>query len=218
MKKDLAKAALAALMISASLPAIAQAEQNSQEVFLAMAGCGATEPRKEIADNSSDKNLYDARTNSYQMNSNNNYGNSSANPAPVTSEATNRMNSEWNTASGTKEAGNANRQSSETPSSKTGSFNEKDNPVSSQAGIQNSSASPSYNTAGDKNYSRSSSSNTMSEDQLVNSLNRETRAIYNNLNLQGKALALQLASQDNYADKNLAVKEAQRRTSGTATR
>jgi len=57
----------------------------------------------------------------------------------------------------------------------------------------------------------SNPSNTMTESQLLNSLNPQGKAIYASLNPEGKTLALQLASQDSYKDKNLAVKEAQRR-------
>lgn len=55
------------------------------------------------------------------------------------------------------------------------------------------------------------SSATLTEDQLLGMLSPQGRAIYLNLNPEAKALAIQLASQDSYRDKNLAVKEAQRR-------
>ena len=51
----------------------------------------------------------------------------------------------------------------------------------------------------------------MNETQLLGMLNPQTQNIYLSLDPEGKALALQLASQDSYRDKNLAVKEAQRR-------
>ncbi len=57
-----------------------------------------------------------------------------------------------------------------------------------------------------------SPSGTLTESQLFSVLNAESRNIYFNLNPERKALAIQLASQNSYQDKNLAVKEAQRRT------
>jgi hypothetical protein len=87
----------------------------------------------------------------------------------------------------------------------------------SQTGTQyqsNANGYHSYNNAEEVDYNHATSavSNTISEEQLVSSLNSETRKIYDSLSTQGKALAIQLASQDNYRDKNLAVKEAQKRT------
>lgn len=52
---------------------------------------------------------------------------------------------------------------------------------------------------------------TLTEAQLMGMLNDQTRNIYLSLDPEGKALAIQLASQESYKDKNLAVKEAQRR-------
>jgi len=73
-----------------------------------------------------------------------------------------------------------------------------------------------YNTTTDSDYNRpaattSHSSATLTEAQLIGMLNPQGEAIYLSLDAQGKALAIQLASQDSYRDKNLAVKEAQRR-------
>jgi hypothetical protein len=52
---------------------------------------------------------------------------------------------------------------------------------------------------------------TLTEAQLLGMLNPQGKAIYQSLDPETKALAIQLASQDSYRDKNLAVKEAQRR-------
>lgn len=73
-----------------------------------------------------------------------------------------------------------------------------------------------YNTSSDYDYNRgaattSTSSVTLTEAQLLGMLNPQARAIYLSLDPEGKALAIQLASQDSYRDKNLAIKEAQRR-------
>ncbi len=51
----------------------------------------------------------------------------------------------------------------------------------------------------------------MTDSQLLGQLNPQGKGIFMSLDPEGKALAIQLASQDTYKDKNLAVKEAQRR-------
>jgi hypothetical protein len=73
-----------------------------------------------------------------------------------------------------------------------------------------------YLTTTDYDFNRaavttSTSTATLTEAQLLGMLTSQGRAIYLNLDPEGKALAIQLASQDSYRDKNLAVKEAQRR-------
>lgn len=75
-----------------------------------------------------------------------------------------------------------------------------------------------YNTTTDYDYNRASvttatSNTTLTEAQLLGQLNSQGRTIYLNLDPEGKSLAIQLASQDSYRDKNLAVREAQRRMS-----
>ncbi|WP_068471315.1 hypothetical protein [Candidatus Protochlamydia phocaeensis] len=73
-----------------------------------------------------------------------------------------------------------------------------------------------YNTSGEYDYNRTNvgdvpASETLTEADLLGMLSPQGRAIYMSLDAEGKALALQLASQETYRDKNLAVKEAQRR-------
>lgn len=73
-----------------------------------------------------------------------------------------------------------------------------------------------YNTVNDYDFNRagtttSMSSSTLNEAQLIGMLNPQSRAIYLSLDPEAKSLAIQLASQDSYRDKNLAVREAQRR-------
>jgi hypothetical protein len=79
-----------------------------------------------------------------------------------------------------------------------------------------SNSNQGYHATTDDNLNRAAvttlnSSATLTEAQLLGMLTSQGRAIYLNLNPEGKALAIQLASQDSYRDKNLAVKEAQRR-------
>ena len=61
-------------------------------------------------------------------------------------------------------------------------------------------------------------STTLTDAQLLGMLNDQGRKIFMSLDAEGKALAVQLASQDLYKDKNLAVKEAQRRMSEKQTK
>gem|GEM_PF-5885353 len=75
-----------------------------------------------------------------------------------------------------------------------------------------------YNTATDYDYNRAAvttsiSSATLTEPQLLGMLSDEGKAIYFSLDPEAKGLAIQVASQDSYRDKNLAVREVQRRMS-----
>lgn len=56
-----------------------------------------------------------------------------------------------------------------------------------------------------------SSNLTFTEPQLMTVISPQERALYFGLDSEGKALALQLASQGGYQNKGLAIKEAQRR-------
>lgn len=164
-KKDLAKIALAALILASANPVDGQAHQDSEVAgtFLA-AGCPAhgcpqkTPPsNKVIADTATDSgDTYQTRSSTYQMKS------SSNNPSDAT--------------------GN--------PSTRNSSSNDGD---------------------GGSTDRESGSSETLTEAQLLSKLSAQGKAIYQSLDSEGKALAIQLASQDSYQDKNLAIKEAQRR-------
>lgn len=73
----------------------------------------------------------------------------------------------------------------------------------------NQYGAPVGNQVNDPNFNRAArTSVSISEAQLMPMLNPQTRALYQNLDTQGKALALQLASQSTYTDKNQAVMEA----------
>lgn len=90
---------------------------------------------------------------------------------------------------------------------------EGSNPEEMKGGMNNFNRA--YNTTTDYDYNRKTISTTaaatLTEAQLLGMLNTQTRNIYLNLDHEGKSLAIQLASQDSYKDKNLAIKEAQRR-------
>ena len=70
-------------------------------------------------------------------------------------------------------------------------------------------APPAYNYS-PQGYIQSSQP-LVSEAQLLQMLNPQTRALYLSLTPQAKALALQIASQPTYSNKNMAVREAARR-------
>jgi hypothetical protein len=74
----------------------------------------------------------------------------------------------------------------------------------------NTANSSSDNSDSNQTATMNTSAN-LTEAQLLGMLSPQGRAIYQSLDPEGKALAIQLASQDSYRDKNLAVKEAQRR-------
>ncbi len=70
-----------------------------------------------------------------------------------------------------------------------------------------------YNTVSDYDFNRTAmttvtSSGTLTEVQLLSMLSPQGRSLYLNLDPEAKALAIQLASQDSYRNKNLAIKEA----------
>jgi hypothetical protein len=82
------------------------------------------------------------------------------------------------------------------------------------AAKDSSSTANSSSYYNDSNQAATSTSNTsanLTEAQLQDMLSPQGKAIYQSLDPEGKALAIQLAGQDSYRDKNLAVKEAQRR-------
>ncbi len=141
-KKDLAKIALAALVLISANPVNGQADQNPEAagIFLAT-GCPAHGCPSKSSGSSSKNDVADNATGS----SDTNY----------------KRNSSYQTSS---------------------------------AGVTNSTSSA-----------------TLTETQLLDVLSPQGKAIYLSLDPEGKSLAIQLASQDSYQDKNLAVKDAQRR-------
>jgi hypothetical protein len=93
-------------------------------------------------------------------------------------------------------------------------YDTKSSPYKEYGGMTNLNRD--YNTVSDYDYNRaavttSTSPFTLTETQLLGLLNDRGRQIYLNLDPVGKALAIQLASEESYRDKNLAIREAQRR-------
>lgn len=195
--KKLAKLALTGLLLASAAPALAVQElQNVDVSSILVASCGASScnaNRKVSYNDSSNANSYNARTNTYQAdNTPNQYGSTTSSYDSGTNYNTNRG---YNTSP------------TYTDSSRTYTTDED----------ANTNMNRNYNTASDYDYNRSGngtaamSSATISEGELMKQLNAQGKAIYNSLDTEGRALALQLASQDSYKDKNQAVKEAQRR-------
>ncbi len=80
----------------------------------------------------------------------------------------------------------------------------------------NTNMNRNYNTASDYDYNRPLPTTTavggrMTEGQLWSALSPQARDMYLKLDPEWRAKALDLASQDSYRDKDLAIKEAQRR-------
>ncbi len=212
-KKDLAKIALAAFILAATTPLSTQALDDSQEIFLAVAGCPAhgcpaeTPKKGVIADNSQSNDAYNARRNSYQTegtySTQSNSGSSAINTTPGSRGGNDADN--YSSPLGGY-GGKVNDHNGAQPA-----LGSSHNP-SEDYGVNNSS-NRQYHLSSD-DYERSAvttSSATLTEAQLLGMLTPQGRAIYLSLDPEGKALAIQLASQETYRDKNLAVKESQRR-------
>lgn len=73
------------------------------------------------------------------------------------------------------------------------------------------------NTNANRSSWWSSSTTTISETELLKQLSPQGRAIYQSLDTEGKKEAQRLAAQENFKDKDSAVREAQRRTSENRT-
>lgn len=237
-KRKLAEIALTALVLASSSSVLATDAINSTTnagTFLA-AGCAGGHCNSKISDNSTNSNPYNARTNRYQASScsagknSPNYTQSSCSsskpsyaqsscssskPAYTQSSCSNtqRNASTASTYDANGSSFNTNRGYNTAPNA-----NDTYRTYSSDSEVQaNTNMNRNYNTAGDYDYQRtgtgqsSMSPTTMNEADLAKQLNAQGRAIWNSLDPEGKALALQLASQESYRDKNLAVKEAQRR-------
>jgi hypothetical protein len=100
----------------------------------------------------------------------------------------------------------------------TSTYTTPNNNQSRWSNNPNNNATSTWSSSNDMNSSdynnqqnTMTSSGSLTEAQLLAQLNPQGKAIYQSLNTRGQALARQLASQDSYRDKNLAVKEAQRR-------
>lgn len=165
-KADLAKIALAALILASTTPVNAQADMQANGIFLAGGGCAAhgCPGAKNSSSNSTHSDNYGSNNESNSNGSQNYY-------QPQDSYVR--------------------------PDNRPNEFNRSFNQAAFNDFNQVATATP--------------SSTQMTEAQLLVALNAQGRAIYLSLDSEGKALALQMANQDSYRDKNLAVKEAQRR-------
>lgn len=182
-KKDLAKIALAALIFASASPMAVQADSNFEVGTFLAAGCGA-HGCKSVADNSPNKDMYNTHNNSYKMN---------------TQPSEQGM---------TQSYSNPNYPNSMKNATDSGS-SPSNYPEGMPAPNHEFRSAPEYNYQ--RSNATSSLNQTLTEAQLLGMLNPQARGLYLSLDPEGKALAIQLASQDSYQDKNLAIKEAQRR-------
>lgn len=231
--KNLSKAAFAALLIASNMPVDGQVEAAGiQETYLAAGGCGSCGSgggrRSEIADNATSSDMYNARMNSYQTspNSSNSYS-ATGNAAPsMQGNAGNANSNTWknngnagNASAGTwRASGNAN------PANRTNEWNATRSTQGSWSNSSSATGQPAYDIdvevqrSGPKyteEYSRTATqmgNETITEEELLVKLNPQGRADYMSMDAKGKATALQLASQNSFQDKNMAVKEAKKRS------
>lgn len=218
-KRQLAQLAMAAVIVASSTPANVQAIEESKETLTFLAahscgggGCGAK--KSDVSYNS------DSRYNYYQGSQSGCGG--KRNPVSYNAPSANQYN--------TYQSDNYSSSSSYTPSYtpsdsmndpsrgayNTGSYNTNRN-YNTDPSYSATTQNP-YNTnmqnqsmTSDYQYGRSSGMTTLTEAELLQQLSPQGKAIYNSLDAEGKAMALQLASQDTYRDKNVAVKEALKR-------
>jgi hypothetical protein len=170
---------------------------------------GSTSP-SNISDTSSQYNTnrsYGSDA-SGQYNTNRGYSTSPNYSDMSPSANANRTGTGSNYGTGNYGAGN-NNYGSTNPGYATGATG-YDSDTSTGSGMSSYGGSnSSYNNYGSGSYD-TTSAGSLTEADLLKQLNSQGRAIYQSLDDQGKALALKLANQDTYKDKNQAVKEAQR--------
>jgi hypothetical protein len=224
--KILSKAAFAALLVAANMPVDGQVEAAGiQETYLASSGCsscGGGGRRSEIADNSASSDMYNARMNSYQTNPNSysatgnaapsmqgNAGNANSN-IRRTAPAGNASAGAWRTTGNAAASGNA-MNANRTANGSWSSSSTSGQPAY-DVDVEVQRSGPKYT----EEYSRTTTTmgnETITEEELLVKLNPQGRADYMSMDPKGKAMALQLASQTSYQDKNMAVKEAKKRSS-----
>lgn len=224
-KKGLAKIALAALILASITPVTGHADIEAHGTVLAVGcaahGCpAATKNGSTSSTSANDDSSYNARNpnqsgrgyshQSYGMSNNptgsnpsryadypNTYKGAGNPPSGYEGSASGGDNRPWN--SGREDFREANPGSAFHPASKYGAM----------SGVNEESR-----TENDYQHNRATvttpaSTATLTESQLLGLLNPQERAVYLSLDPEAKALAIQLASQDSYHDKNLAVQEAQ---------
>jgi hypothetical protein len=196
-QNKLAKLAIAGLLLASSLPMNAQATNTMSGTLLAAGcaahGCGGTPPKKatskESGDATDDK---DARR-----------------------VDTQDSDKSWNRNSSYDKSAEPNsRDSNEPASSPYSRANSPSNNPYSSAISENEAAATTTTKPGTYNtpeHAFESQKPKLTKLELVKQLSPQGKAIFSSLDADGQDLALTLASQDSYKDKDLAVKEAQRR-------
>jgi len=203
-KQKLAKLALSAFLVSAASANAGQViDLAGEKVTLMAAGCGSC-GKKIIADNYGDS--YPTRHMTYGNNdpdytNNSGYNRSSAAVGSYPTGTGYNDNSDGNT-SGYHDSRRMNSDLSRSRNTNEayGNIDETYNDTYNNQAMRQNSGGMAATT-----------SSSLTEPQLLAQLTPQGRAIYMSLDAEGKALAIQLASEESYRDKNLAVKEAQRR-------
>lgn len=207
-KKDLAKIALAALILASAAPVNAEVD-NSTEVagiFLAAGcpahGCPAT-TKNPIADNASGKRDTSNSSNDYyQPDSSNVSQNSGASSSSKTSASPSSRSSgtlSWDSKTRTPSGGYRND-----PTSGDNDYSTRSDKGSKG---QNRTTIAADEGKADANTSASAY---LTEAQLLSMVSPKVKEIYLTLDPEGKGMAIYLARQDSYQDKSLAIKEAQK--------
>lgn len=201
-KKNLVKLALTAFAVAASAPAAVQADVHTAPTLLARASCGGgscggARQRQVSYNDPYNARYYQADNYNYSTpNSNRAYGAPSGsyevNAGPGFSSSYDRSGSDFNSSRGYNQGGYGETYRTYTTDSESQSTNR------------------SFNTSND--FDRPGTATvTITEIELVRQLSPQAKAIYQSLDSEGKVLARQLAGQESFRDKDLAVKEAQRR-------
>lgn len=226
-QQDLMKAVLNAFLLAsiATIPSDVVA-RGREDVTLMAAGCGSCGSKnkdKELADNTDD--TYQMRSRNYR-NTNPNYSSSDADYSTKSAIDQNNYRQNGLNQRNSQASSNTQRMNSELYQSRNsneayGDINHTHNDVyeSNHNGINQQTGNFSANdmdngtakTAGSQETNVQATAQPLTETQLLVALSPQGRAIYMSLDSEAKALAVQLASEKTFTDKNLAVKEAKKR-------
>jgi hypothetical protein len=228
-KKKLLKCALTAFAISSALPVAADlAELNQSGTFLA-AGCGScSSARRNVSYNDSTPGYQSSRPVS-QGSCGASRPSSSQSSCGASRPSSSQSSCGASRPSGSQAGCGAHSHSSPTYSysydaprntvSPSNNFNQPEittNRSYSQSPSRSNNypnyLSDGYETTQTVAAPATRSWESVSDEDLNRQLSSQGRAIYQTLDSEGKTLARQLASQDSYKDKDLAIKEAQRRS------
>lgn len=202
-KRQLIKLALAAFTVASAAPSAVQATPANEGVDLGSlyaagcSGCAANKSRSTFSTNCANNRP----SNQNNANQNVNYQYTQGCAAPSQRPYDQDPQAQYQNNPNPYQRNNAYQADNYQPRNAQQNYN------TSSYGADNNNPYNTYTTD-----ATATTQTSMSESDLMRQLNPQSQAIYQGLDNQGKALALQLASQPSYKDKNLAVKEAQRRS------